>query len=294
ARLRTERSELLMLIQQIDERFSHFESLNNAALKSMTAVERATNSINHDLTSGLQDFNTDALETDSISDIRAKINQRVNTTLRSIEDHLASEQSAFADVRAVNRQLGEKLIDAQSEVEALRQQLHASHQQQRIDELTAIANRRAYEERIAIELSRHRRSAKPLVYALWDIDHFKNINDRHGHPAGDAVLKLFAAMIHDSIRESDFIARIGGEEFVLILPETNLSEGQSVCEKIRQDIAGRNYRYEDENLTISASCGLCEWHREESSDELYTRADAALYNAKSEGRNRVVCAAQNN
>ena len=157
------------------------------------------------------------------------------------------------------------------------------------DPLTRIANRRHFDELARVEIERARRHGTPLSLAIIDVDHFKHINDAHGHPAGDSVLTGMVALIGNSLRDTDILARMGGEEFALALPHTALEGAQEFSERIRLlvettplDLPGMA------PLRITISIGVAEWQREEEDfDAVMRRADRALYEAKTSGRNRV-------
>lgn len=159
------------------------------------------------------------------------------------------------------------------------------------DELTALANRRAGQERLLEELVRAGRHERTLAVVLLDIDHFKQVNDTHGHDAGDVVLKAVAKAVQTLLRQTDMAARWGGEEFLVVLPETGLAGAKATAERIRQAIASLPVLYGGRALQITVSLGAAELVRnervEQAADDLLKRADQALYRAKHRGRNRV-------
>ena len=158
------------------------------------------------------------------------------------------------------------------------------------DGLTGLANRRRFMEVLHAELARHRRTGRPLCVALLDIDHFKQVNDRHGHLTGDVVLRELAALLMASVRApSDLPARLGGEEFALILPDTDQDEAMAVCERLREQVAAKVFQDGATLLRVTVSMGLLEV-REEGVDRVLGRVDQALYRAKETGRNRVCIA----
>jgi two-component system cell cycle response regulator len=160
------------------------------------------------------------------------------------------------------------------------------------DPLTQIANRRVVEQRIGEEYQRAQRYKHPLSCILIDIDHFKSVNDKHGHPMGDKVLIEVANAIQQSIRTTDLAGRYGGEEFIVIAPETPAIGCGLVAERIRKAITRQTAAKAEEGMpTVTASFGVASLDLKiKSSDELIKRADQALYQAKHEGRNRVVIA----
>ncbi len=183
----------------------------------------------------------------------------------------------------------ERLIYARStdvtelkRVEAEREELLAEVERlARYDALTGLPNRRELDEQLAREMARARRSGAELCLAVIDLDNFKAYNDTHGHLAGDELLRESAIAWDGSLRAGDTIARFGGEEFVVLLPETAPSEAAEIVERLRAATAGG----------CTCSAGLARWNFLESAEQLIGRADAALYRAKGEGRDRLVAAA---
>ena len=157
----------------------------------------------------------------------------------------------------------------------------------RTDSLTGLWNRRGFLEASDGALVRSRRSGKPVSIALGDLDHFKEVNDRYGHAAGDEVLKTVAAAIRASLRGQDMAARWGGEEFILLLPDTPKEGALHVAESIRRAIASLPMEYDGHAIGITASLGVAEHWTGRNLEETIAHADAALYRAKEEGRNRV-------
>ena len=160
--------------------------------------------------------------------------------------------------------------------------------QARIDGLTALANRRHFEDQLAAERARVERFGGPLAVVIADLDDFKDVNDRFGHPAGDVVLREFARTLEDGIRDIDLAARWGGEEFVLLLPGTDLAGAARVAERIREALARRIIlSAEGEAIAVTASFGVAGYPGGAPADQLLPTADAALYEAKRGGKNRV-------
>jgi diguanylate cyclase (GGDEF)-like protein len=163
------------------------------------------------------------------------------------------------------------------------------------DPLTGLANRRHFRHVLGLEIDAVARSGEPALLLMLDIDHFKKVNDTHGHPAGDQVLQVIARCLKDCVRPMDTVARYGGEEFAVILPACDVAFGQIVADRIREKVeALRIPLVSRTELQVTVSIGGAfapEWIR--STTALWTdRADLQLYRAKSEGRNRVCIDAQ--
>lgn len=157
------------------------------------------------------------------------------------------------------------------------------------DGLTGVFNRRYLDHQLSVEFERFRRYRRPLSVLLLDIDLFKRVNDRFGHPCGDAVLKATAAAIREGVRRSDLLARYGGEEFCCVLPETSLSGALVLAEKLRAAAAALEHRCGAEAVPITLSVGVAEARNGmASAGDLVSRADESLYEAKRTGRNRVI------
>ncbi len=159
------------------------------------------------------------------------------------------------------------------------------------DGLTAVHNRRSFDDRLAFELQRAQRYGRELTLLALDVDHFKRVNDSHGHQAGDAVLKFLAALLERSVRAGvDLVARVGGEEFAVLLPETNAASAHSVAERIRSAVEAAQIPVTGHApIRVTVSIGVCA-HRgaADRPESLQGDADRALYGAKRQGRNRVV------
>lgn len=155
------------------------------------------------------------------------------------------------------------------------------------DGLTEIHNKRYFVEQLDRELSRAARHGRPLTIVMCDIDHFKSINDELGHLAGDHVLKEVAQLVKARLRPDDVLARYGGEELAIILPETDLRGGILIAEALRERIAGARFVFEDADIHVTVSCGVAELDPAWSSHDFVQAADTQLYEAKRAGRNRV-------
>lgn len=189
----------------------------------------------------------------------------------------------------LERERGLSQLRAQSELFVTRAEAEQVRNEARRDQLTRLGNRREVELRWPELIAQARRSGAPLAVALADLDHFKRVNDRYGHPVGDAVLVALAGLLRANTRSADLVARIGGEEFLLVLPDAPPERALEVCERLRQRVQDHDWAAIAPGLQVTLSVGLTNAPPFDA-QVLTARADGALYRAKAEGRNRVIAA----
>jgi diguanylate cyclase len=220
----------------------------------------------------------------------AKDISELGSLLSDLSGHTQSMQSRLAQNR-------EELLKARAEVEATQEKMRSLEsevvtlsEQVREDPLTRALNRRGLEDAFKREAARSTRHATPLSVGLIDIDHFKKLNDTYGHEAGDQALKHLTSVIRESMRPTDQLARTGGEEFVLILPDTNAENAKVALVRLQRELTKRMFLQQDQRWLITFSAGVTNYTTGEELKELLIRADAALYQAKQQGRNLVLVA----
>ncbi|MGM0452663.1 MAG: sensor domain-containing diguanylate cyclase [Thermodesulfobacteriota bacterium] len=202
-------------------------------------------------------------------------------TLDTRTDYYKLIEQAREELADISRYFVDQSLQQRRRIELLQRQVLT-------DGLTGLHNYQSFHEKLNDEISRAERYRKPLSLILGDLDHFKSVNDLHGHLAGDKAIKEVAACLKNRLRESDFIARYGGEEFAIILPETPLENAMVTAERLRRDIVRLQINYKNQLITVSMSFGthsLDEWETA-SKSEMLEKTDQALYRAKKAGRNR--------
>lgn len=209
-------------------------------------------------------------------------------TARDLTPFLVAQRS----LEELNRQLELRVAErTQALNQANEELLNANHILERLaasDSLTELANRRSFFESATAEVQRAQRYGHPVSLQMLDIDHFKSINDHFGHAAGDEVLRKLASVLRANLRHNDLAARIGGEEFVVLLPETQLEDAAQHAERLRMAIAALRFPFDQSEHSITVSIGVAALDAGElSPDPMLMRADRGLYRAKADGRNRV-------
>lgn len=198
-----------------------------------------------------------------------------------------------AEIRRVRLKPGDKLHVGTAILKYLAgddlelQFIETAHRMAIQDPLTELPNRRALDQAMIRELARARRTASPLCVALLDVDKFKRVNDRFGHVAGDMVLRELAAILAEQMRAGDILAKYGGEELAIVLPDTKLDEAITLCERLRSAVAAHAFESRKGRVPVTFSAGVAQVQAGMNAEGLFEAADRRLYDAKEGGRNRV-------
>lgn len=230
----------------------------------------------------IEDYSRRIKETDDIGQLDGLLHDLMQET-RGMRTDVLRSRDELVETR-------KKVHDYEDRIRALEQELSQVSEKVREDQLTQALNRRGLEETYAVEIARCSRKSRPLCLALLDIDNFKQLNDRLGHQAGDDALVHLVAVIRETVRPSDSVARFGGEEFVIVLPETGLEEAMAIISRVQRSLTRRFFLANNERILITFSAGVALHDGSETRDAIIARADAALYQAKRAGKNRVVAA----
>lgn len=198
-----------------------------------------------------------------------------------------AEQQRQREAQHRHDHLTTQLKTVEQEARKTRIKVEEERLRSRIDPLTSLANRTAYNEHIEQELALLRQYNHAFSVAVCDIDHFKQVNDKFGHLAGDKALRILASVFTDGLRSNDFVARYGGEEFIIIMPGTRSQEAARILDKLRAAIAASPFNFKGNPVPITISIGVTEVFATDSPEELFSRADSLLYQAKKSGRNRL-------
>ncbi len=227
-----------------------------------------------------------------------------NTELHSVEQSVVDistsntgeyeylKQSLLSQISCAidsNRKLEHDLVCTQYRLEKQAQELDRTRREARLDELSGVGNRKAFDESLKFMLSKFKRHGTKFALLLIDVDHFKWINDTHGHQAGDIVVSLLGEMFQDIVRPSDHVARYGGDEFAILLGNVSLEIAVQVAQRIRERVETSNFDAGLQNnfVSVTLSMGLVAADPADDHDSLVRKADAALYQSKQQGRNRL-------
>ncbi len=243
---------------------------------------------NRFLENHLEDMKKSAQLSTTLAEFRGLVMSRLATIRTALEEKRRSEVIRQERLSEEMESLNENLSRMKKEVDQVHEKRKALEKEVLVDPLTGIANRRALRERLKNELHRFQRYRQFFSILLFDIDNFKAINDQYGHWAGDRCLKEIIKRVRAILRETDFIARWGGDEFVLIFPGTDLESAGAVAERLRKLIQNTRFVYHKQEISLTVSCGVTEIADSDQNQEtIFNRVDKAMYKAKKNGRNRV-------
>lgn len=274
-------------LQQLNERLESFQShLHEASTghADNSSAARELDSQLREQVDGLQSSVQGAADVDSLKHI---LEGRLEGLLVTMDEHQHERDRREQELAGRLHGLAERVASMEQEALGYREHLEEQRQKAMIDPLTGLPNRAAWSERVEQEVLDWHENGGHLAMAILDLDHFKRINDGYGHLAGDKVLKIVADQLRKRLRGRDFIARFGGEEFVLLLPQTSPPAAAQVAEALRAAIEACPFHFKGERVVITTSIGLSAFRPGERGDQVLKRADEALYRAKDKGRNRV-------
>lgn len=277
-------------LKQLNERLEAFQGHLQVASEGHADSSLAARELDTQIreqVDGLQSSVQDAADLDSLKQV---LESHLEGLLGTMDEHQQQRDLREQEVAARLKGLAERVAHMEQEAQGYREHLEVQRQKALIDPLTGLPNRAAWSERLDYEVNAWHQRGDSLSLAMLDLDHFKRINDGYGHLAGDKVLKIIANVLSKRLRPTDFIARFGGEEFVLLMPDSTLADALAVGEVLREAIAACPFHFKGEPVTITVSMGVAQFQPGERSDLALKRADEALYRAKAAGRNQVQAA----
>ena len=253
----------------------------------------ASDKLHSSVDDGIQTINQALSEHNDIDRLKTAVEAQVHNIQSALKDSLPAKNNDQESLSNQLTSLVERVQKMEKQDADIREQLEQEKIRAVTDKLTGLPNREAYSERVHDEMLRWQRYQHPLSLAVLDIDFFKKVNDQYGHQMGDKVLKAVSSSVANRLREVDFIARFGGEEFVLLLPETSAEDALHMLNRTRERLAktqmkSKNSDGEETKFTVTFSIGIAQFTDGDTADDVFERADKALYEAKENGRNQCV------
>ncbi|MGE8338744.1 GGDEF domain-containing protein [Pseudomonas laurylsulfatiphila] len=274
-------------LQRLNERLESFQSNLQAATAGHADNRSAARQMDTQIREQVDGLQSSMQEAADLEDLKHVLENHLEGLLGTMDQHQKQRDEREQEVAARLHSLAERVAHMEREAQGYREHLEEQRQKALVDPLTGLPNRAAWSERLDHEVKQWQQHGNTLLLAMLDLDHFKRINDNYGHLAGDKVLKIIANVLRKRLRGTDFIARFGGEEFVLLMPSTVPAAGLKLLESLRASIEACPFHFKGEPVTITVSVGMSAFRPGEHSDQVLKRADQALYRAKNAGRNRV-------
>lgn len=279
--------EFAVYLKQLNERLAAFIDTLGQAHEGYSESVESARSFNRELREQVSGLQASVQEAADLASLKQALEQRLDGLLSTVIEHQRQREGREEEVARRLQALAQKVSEMEDEAQGFREHIEEQRQKALTDPLTGLANRAGWSERLELEVARWKRYGGDLLLAVLDIDHFKRINDGYGHLAGDKVLKIIAGELSKRLRKTDFLARFGGEEFVLLVPGTPLEGGQQLLETLRAGVESCPFHFRGEPVTITLSSGLTSFATGDNGEAAFARADQALYKAKRGGRNRI-------
>jgi len=278
-------------LTEVNQQLADIYHVIEGAVHHSGDLRQASDQIQQQMLHEFSQLEDQTTRAENLDELKHQVQSRLGNIRAALHEH----QHLSGDKHPVTEQLSQlatRVRQMEQEASRSRKVLEEQRAKALTDPLTGIPNREAYRERVQLELLRFQRYATPLTLAVCDLDLFKNINDSLGHQAGDRVLEVLSRAMAKQLREVDFFGRYGGEEFVVVMPQTTAQQAFVVLDRIRAAIANTDFSYKETPVELTVSIGIAEFiaAANETAEEVFSRADKALYDAKAQGRNVCVVA----
>ena len=288
--LQSERLQAAEILAEVTKRLDEMAGYLSEANHATRTHFEDTQTYNDIVLSQVRQLGTEVGKATELGVLQSLVNTRLERVAEHVSQFRAREEFRLLEVNGRAERMRNRIAELERETSELHSRLDSEKQGARIDPLTGIANRKSFEERFAQEIARKPRTDPAVVMLLWDLDNFKLINDSYGHRAGDRVLQSVAACFMAAVRGNDFVARIGGEEFVMLLNGTKLTQALLIANQVRTAVETLRFHFRGSPVRVTVSCGLTELQQHDLAGAAFDRADAALYRAKHSGKNSCVAA----
>ena len=288
--LQRERVQTAEILAQVTQRLDEMAGFLSDSSQANRNHFEDTQTYNDEVLSQVRELTAEAAGATELGVLQSLVNARLESVAQHVSNFRAQEEFRLLEINGRAEQMRTRIAELERETTDLHSRLDSEKQGARIDPLTGIANRKAFEERFAHEISQQPRAEPAVVMLLWDLDNFKLINDSYGHRAGDRVLQSVAACFMAAVRGNDFVARIGGEEFVILLSGTKITQAMLIANQVRSAVEALRFHFRGTPVRVTVSCGLTEVKANDAAEAVFDRADSALYRAKHGGKNLCVAA----
>ena len=286
--LETEIDRLTKFLATLSKRLENLDSLLASSMSIRDQSIESQDRLKHDFAKEVDGLRENIQSNKQANEIREIISNRLEKLSVHLSDYLAQEGERQEKSTAQSLEMQKTVSALESKTEKLHRDLEQQKVQLQIDPLTKILNRSGYNSILNDSIKTFRHTGRVFSIAVFDIDHFKKINDQFGHLAGDKVLANLAKQTKMELRATDSLCRYGGEEFVILMADTNAKDAFQTAEKLRNSIEKYHFHHGETSVPVTISCGTAEFRDCDNAESFFERADKALYRAKSSGRNRSI------
>jgi diguanylate cyclase len=288
--LQRERLQTAEILAEVTKRLDEMAGYLSQSNHSNRNHFEDTQTYNDEVMSQMRELTDEVAGATELGVLQSLVNVRLERVAQHVSNFRAREEFRLLEVNGRAERMRTRIAELERETSDLHSRLDSEKQGARIDPLTGIANRKSFEERFAYEIAQKSNAELAVAMLLWDLDNFKAINDSYGHRAGDRVLQSVAACFMAAVRGNDFVARIGGEEFVMLLSGAKIAPAMLIANQVRSAVEALRFHFRGTPVRVTVSCGLTELNKNDAADAAFDRADAALYRAKHGGKNLCVAA----
>lgn len=288
--LQRERLQIAEILSEVTKRLDEMAGYLSDSNHSNRSHFEDTQTYSDQVMSQMRELTDEAASAKELGVLQSLVNVRLERVAQHVSNFRAREEFRLLEVNGRAERMRMRIAELEREAGDLHSRLDSEKQGARIDPLTGIANRKGFEERFAHEIAQKPRAPLPVAMLLWDLDNFKVINDSYGHRAGDRVLQSVAACFMAAVRGNDFVARIGGEEFVMLLSGAKSEQAMLIANQVRSAVEALRFHFRGTPVRVTVSCGLTELKENDVAEAAFDRADRALYRAKHSGKNLCVAA----
>ncbi len=275
-------------LKRLDERLELLREHFSAQSSAQSGRLHASEDLDREIREEIERVGQRLQESDNLQDLKQSVSRHLASIGQAVGRFRTQETERERVLSGQLEAMQEKVAAMEAHSEQMQEQVRKERLRAMTDLLTELPNREAWQERLSFEYNRWQRYSHPLTVGVLDIDLFKRINDSYGHKAGDRVLQLVAKEFRERLRTTDFVARFGGEEFVVLFPETEPADARSVVDKLREHVGKLPFHFRGEPVTVTFSAGLAGFVAGDTEESVFDRADRALYQAKDAGRDRVI------
>jgi diguanylate cyclase len=288
--LQRERQQTAEILAEVTKRLDEMAGYLSESSHANRSHFEDTQTYNDTVISQMRELTHEVAGATELGVLQGLVTAHLERVAQHVNNFRAREEFRLLEVNGRAERMRTRIAELEREANDLHSRLDSEKQGARVDPLTGIANRKSFEERFAHEIAQKPRAELAVVMLLWDLDNFKAINDSYGHRAGDRVLQSVASCFMAAARENDFVARIGGEEFVMLLGGAKIAPAMLIANQVRSAVEALRFHFRGTPVRVTVSCGLTELKENDVAEAAFDRADGALYRAKHGGKNLCVAA----